>query len=1251
VAESAPGGLSTPAAPPQSYARFQLIRTLGVGGNGTVYEARELATNLRVALKQLHDHTGAALLRLKQEFRALSELSHPNVVQFLGLFEEQGRFFFTMEFVQGQSLLDHVRPGAGASGFAATERDLTFELSHDSGVRDRKRRPAEAHPGVLDVPRLRSALAQLGSGLIVLHSAGLVHRDVKPPNINVTADGRVVLLDFGLATSMSEAASGEVAGTFAYMAPEQLLGMEIAPAADWYAFGIVVYEALTGRTPYAHQPIRNLLAESRGELLPPSHWVNGLPEDLCRLSVELLSFDARKRPDEASIARALGIDVSTAQANASLRSRQHFQHEAFVARGHELSALRAALGRAREGGSPILWIEGESGIGKSSLLQHFTRDVATDPTVLLLSSRCYEREAVPFRGIDGLIDALARRLSNQLSRGVDLPPLPVHAAYLHAVFPVMQAVPGFEGLGRPALFDVDPQEARLNAFRAIGQLLRSLSQVQTVLLVLDDVHWLDSESASLLLHVMSEQASNLMLVLTSRPVTRNLLSPLVETREDVTRLALNPLSTGESRELIAQLSRQTPLADRDCDRIAETAEGYPLFIQELVVHGAHTARPAATLTAAISARLGALDRGSRNLLCALSVASAPLRHDTARLAAGISSDRYPWVLSALRHENFVSFQALGEDDRVDIYHDRIREIVVHGLRLDERRSTHDGIAHAILATAPDELEALALHFAGAEKERQALSYALAAAERSLQKLGFENAASLFTLALRFETDPTARAQLELRLAQALANSGRGKESADAYLRAAPQLDELSAIEMRRRAGEQLLRSGHVEQGTQILFFMLRKLGLSVPRWDFMILLSLLWALLRIKLRGVTPRARSQPVSGHDRLRLDVCWTVATGLSVVHHLRATEFQARALLLALDAGDTERIVKSSALLGTTLGMAGGPTTKLAGELRVKARELAGRNPSDENAAWLELTDGVASMGDWKFADCEDLCRRAELTLRSRCTGAAWEIVTAQAFGLWSAAFRGNLRAAAARLPELMTSARSRGDRHAETSLILSPLHLVGLGADDAERVRRECERSMSEWPSRLATFQHMCGAYILAQVDLYEARAEQAWTNVSYAWLMLRRGHLSRVQFQRIDLLGLRGRAALCRASSVPVGQRVRWLRRARDDARRLKTEAIPSALGLSALLHGGALDLEGRYEQSRQRLESAAEAFERVGMDLHTTVVRLALAISRGAPSERAAAEERLRQLGVESPSGMLRLWLPGFRGERGEPSF
>jgi hypothetical protein len=1223
--------------------RFERLRKLGSGGYGTVYEAREVATGARVALKELNDQTGESLLGFKQEFRTLSELSHPNVVRFVGLFEEAGRFYFTMELVEGEGLLDYVRPG-GRRGDTPS-RDYADPSASGGGVDSGIRGPlaarsSEPHAGRLDLPRLRSAMAQLASGLIVLHAAGLVHRDVKPQNVQVAPDGRAVLLDFGLARRLDTAHTGDLAGTFAYMAPEQALGKEVGAPADWYAFGAVLYEALTGRTPHAHLPVRNFWLEARGELPKPSRWVEDLPEDLSTLAADLLAFDPRLRPDQDHVAKVLGVDVAAARASASFRSRIHFAKDIFVAREREQHGLRAAFARASQGGSPIVRIEGDSGIGKSTLVERFVAELGTLSEAVILSSRCYEREAVPYRGVDGLIDALATYLA-AAAQDSTVVAVPKHAEFLTAVFPVMQAVPGFETMSRPTLVDIDPREARIKAFDALRQLLLSLTERSVILIQLDDAQWIDGESVALLNHVLSDSPARIMLVLTTRPTSREALNVLLGEAADVTRLVLLPLSPSESEQLIRKLVERGGGQALDAAQLARTSAGHPLFIHELVVRGDVSADSGATLEGAISARLDALPASARALLDMIALAASPLPHAAARSASGLSAESYPWLLSTLRDENFVSFRALAEGDDVQAYHDRIREVIVSGMSAQARQQTHQRLALSLERECPDALDSLALHFAGSGAVEPTVRYARAAAERALETLSFENAAALLRLALRFEPSPVARAELECSLAEALANAGRGTEAAEAFLRAAPLVDDVSAIEVRRRAGEQLLRAGHVTQGTEILFYMLRQLGLSVPRWDFSILLSLMWVLLRLRLRGLHLTPRDGPVSVRARLRLDVCWTVATGLSVVHHLRATEFQGRTLLLALDAGDRDRVVKCAALLGVTLGMAGGLTSKLAAALSARARELAGPAPTADNTAWLRLTDGVARMGAWDFSGCEQLCGQAEKMLAARSPGASWEIVTAQAFGLWSAAFRGNFSMASARLPELIASARSRGDRHAETSLILSPLHLLGLGRDNPSEVRQETARIMSEWPSKLAFFQHMCGAYVLAQVDLYEARIDSAWSNVSYAWQMLRRGHLSQVQFQRVDLLGLRGRAALGQASVASPAARRKWLGRVGRDAQRLRREAIPSARGLAHLLEGGVLRLEQRWNDSSLSFARAAAEFDDVGMLLHARVARLAGCLSdplRDPSAEKAA----LVDMGVSNPAGMLNLWLPGF---------
>src|SRR5262249_45783206 len=146
-------------------------------------------------------------------------------------------------------------------------------------------------PTPCDVERLRLALPQLARGLHALHSAGKIHRDVKPSNIQVTSDGRVVLLDFGLVAELErrQGADGMIVGTVAHKAPEQCAGdVQLTAAADWYGVGVVLFQALTGRLPFEGVPTR-VLFEKQTEAAPrPSLLVQHIPRDLDDLCAELL---------------------------------------------------------------------------------------------------------------------------------------------------------------------------------------------------------------------------------------------------------------------------------------------------------------------------------------------------------------------------------------------------------------------------------------------------------------------------------------------------------------------------------------------------------------------------------------------------------------------------------------------------------------------------------------------------------------------------------------------------------------------------------------------------------------------------------------------------------------------------------------------------------------------------------------------------------------------------------------------------
>ncbi len=393
------------------FAGFDLVRELGHGGMGVVYQAFDRKRQRMVALKTMQAMDARALLRFKQEFRSLAGLNHPNLVTLYELIGGGAHWFFTMELVEGVDFLDYVHGDAADRPLLPTLLDVRPEGGSRSG------RPAPLNPQQEE--RLRQALAQLAAGVHFLHQSGKLHRDIKPGNVLVTLKGRVALLDFGLAAEMDrdqQHRSVHLLGTIAYMAPEQAARKPVSPASDWYAVGVLLYESLTGTLPYEGEGYEILHKKQNFDPPSPSELLPGTPEDLSTLCRELLRRDPQARPTGGDVlSRLTRLTDSPAPAEPQPAPRR--LEVPLIGRQRHLQVLSDAFEDTRRGGTVLVDVQGRSGAGKSALVQRFLDDLGERDDLVVLRGRCYEQESVPYKALDSLVDALSRYLEQSAAAG------------------------------------------------------------------------------------------------------------------------------------------------------------------------------------------------------------------------------------------------------------------------------------------------------------------------------------------------------------------------------------------------------------------------------------------------------------------------------------------------------------------------------------------------------------------------------------------------------------------------------------------------------------------------------------------------------------------------------------------------------------------------------------------------------------------------------------------------------------------
>lgn len=1241
-------------------------RRIGAGGMGVVYEAYDRDRGQIVALKKLLGTDATAIVRLKNEFRALADVVHPNLVRLFELIGEGDDWFFTMELVDGVDFLQFLRGRRSAVEETTdpTSSDKSTLIGYDSDRRfedepgpltPRAIRPALAP---IDYDLLRRTLRQLGEGVGALHASGKLHRDIKPSNVLITPDERVVVLDFGLATDIRAFQKRlTFGGTPAYMAPEQIAEQPATEASDCYAIGVMTYEALTGALPFTGNFYSMLMQKRTTDPRPPIELDRRIPEDLSRLCIELMRRDPETRLPARVLAERMASrsDRVVARAMTLMKPRE----TPFIGRLAQIEALESAF-KASNADVPVtVMLRGSSGMGKTALVRYFLHEVQRrDPSIVVFAGRCYEQESVPYKAVDSLIDDLARYLKRVTPLEAKAL-MPTDVAALARLFPVLQELEPVAKARRKA--DIrDSQELRRRAFAALREMMSRMVDEHRVILHLDDMQWGDRDSAALLGELLRPPDAPPLLVIAAfrseDAETSPLLMELKKIREaeesslgEVREIRLDELTANEAHDLARVLQQDLAGDTNRVEAIAREARGSPFFIVELTRFADSTGLSATeygdmALDSVIRSRIALLPEGAKELLEIVAVAGRPILAKAANGAADLRVDDEA-MLARLRADHLLRTRRRGGRDEVDTYHDRIREAILAPMPLERRRVHHLTIARTLEAQGARDPEVLAVHYRAAGDDDRAASYALEAGDRAASALAFENAAQFFAMALELSGD--APVPLLTKLADALANGGRGADAAPHYLRAAEQVEASQALELRRRALEGLLRAGHVDEGLSLIRSVLGSVGFKLPETPHRAVLGILAGKLRLFLRGLRTRERSADLVPPRLLtQIDVCWGLITGLARIDNIRAAYFQPTHLRLALNSGEPHRVTRAlaaEACFSATRGEKGRKHT----EYLVSRAERGARALNDPHLLGMAVLS--RSMESYYLGLFRDAARRAdeaEEIFRENCTNVSWEISTSVNYSLTSRMYLGEVGELAQRVPLRIREAEEHGDLYAALDPACRP-GIMWLAADDPDAAHRAVRQVMDHWSLQGFYFQHYLEMYAENQIDLYTGRWAPAWRRSDERWPLMKASFLLRIPFVKLEALHLVGRCAL--AAAIGSGD-LSLLDRVERNAREIEKGIAKWTLPFAVALRAGVAAVRGAKAEANEKLEQARRGFEKSEMFLYANAAAWRRGTLLGGDEGStlvATAEEWMRRQGVKNVARMADVLMPGFGSSGG----
>lgn len=736
--------VSMTSAYPTINARYRILDTIGQGGMGVVYRALDRLNQQQVALKQMtvpSDHLEFASMgshsdlrvALAKEFKVLAGLRHPHIISVLDYgFDERHQPYFTLEWLKDAQPITRY----GHSKPLSTQIDL---------------------------------LLQTLQALAYLHRHGILHRDLKPDNILVV-DGQVKLLDFGLAMArehLEDDIEDRFAGTLAYMAPELLHGLPSSEASDLYAFGMIAYELFAGRHPFDTESITALFQDILSKNPPMASL--GLPAALADLLKCLLAKAAVGRFSDASqlIQQMATAGGKSAHVETAPIRESYLQAARFVGRNAELSQLLSALRRAQAGEGQAWLIGGESGVGKSRLLDEVRTQALVDGALVLRGQAIAEGGA-PYQ--------LWRDVVRRLILHIELSDLESRV--------LKSLVPDIANLLEREVPDAPPIDSQGEQARLLS-VLESIFHRQTrpTILLLEDLQWTE-ESLTVLKYLLGSVSQNSILIIASYRNDERL--ELASELPDMHHMKLDRLDDNAIAELSVSMLGEAGRHQKLLNLLRRETEGVVFFIVEVVRALAEDAGdlaqigsmelPARVLAggmeAVIERRLRRIPETARALLNVAALAGRELDVPLLKhIATQDNLDDWLMLISVVVDVN---------ENHYRFAHDKLREALIREIPADRAKRIHHDIATALETIYPDHsayASRLALHWREAGDEIKELRYVAIAGETAVRSGAYTEAISLLSRAVKLGQQQGGSkvqlASMEGYLAEAALASGDG----------------------------------------------------------------------------------------------------------------------------------------------------------------------------------------------------------------------------------------------------------------------------------------------------------------------------------------------------------------------------------------------------------------------------------------------------------------------------------------------